>query len=90
MVFSFSVARKRFHVVVEEQRERLVDAHRREVTVSILEFEPEQLREKAGRSLFVARGDDGVVEHDRHRPFSAALELPFVYRSAWSSSRCAA
>jgi hypothetical protein len=51
MVFSFSVARKRFHVVVEEQRERFVDAHRCEVTVSILESEPEELREKAGRSL---------------------------------------
>src|ERR1700694_900477 len=85
------MALERFHVVVEEQRERFVDAHRRKVTVSTLEFEPEELREKAGRSLLVARRNDGVVEHDRHRPPSAVLECPFVYRSAWSSCRrCAA
>src|ERR1700680_779560 len=68
MVFSFPVARKRFHVVVEKQRERFVDAHRRKVTVSTLESEPETLREKAGRRLLVARRNDGVVDHDRHRP----------------------
>jgi len=50
------MALERFYVVVEEQRESFVDAHRREVTVLTLESEPKELREETGRSLLVARG----------------------------------
>src|SRR5262245_44357528 len=67
------VAFECFCAVAKEQRKTSVDAHRCKVAVVTLEAEPEELREKAGRSFLVTRWNDCVVEDDRHRLPPAGL-----------------
>ena len=67
------VALECFSTVAKEQCKTSVDAHRCEVAVVTLEAKPKQLREKAGRSFLVTCWNDGVVEHDRHRPSLAGF-----------------
>ncbi len=55
-------------LVAEEQRHLVVDAHRREVADG-LGPQSEQLGEEARGLDLVARGNDGVVEHDGHDRF---------------------
>ena len=71
--------------VAKEQRKTTVDAHRCEVAVLAIEAEPKDLREKAGRSFLVTRWNDGVVEHDRHRPSPAGLNA--LCLSIWPNLR---
>src|SRR5215471_11484900 len=53
--------------IVEIDRQRLVDPHRREVRDGTVVFETENPGEEAGGCLLVAGGDDRVVEYDAHR-----------------------
>jgi hypothetical protein len=52
-------------VVVEQQRQALVDPHRREVAGTFA-FEPENICKEFGRRGLVARRHDRVVERDGH------------------------
>src|SRR5262249_29675337 len=61
----------KFAVVVEQQRQGLVDPHRREITGSSA-LEPEVMREEFGRRSLVARRHDRVVERDGHGPSSSS------------------
>src|ERR1700721_1347977 len=55
-----------FGVVVEQQRQRLVDPHRREIAGAPA-LQAENIGEEFGRRDLVARRHDGVVERDGHR-----------------------
>src|ERR1700752_245135 len=54
-------------VVVEKERERIVDTYRREMAVFRIGMEAKNARKKLRRSPLVAGRDDGVVEGDGHR-----------------------
>src|SRR5208283_4283825 len=53
-------------LVCEEQGERVVDAHRREMAVRLVGVQTGDLREPARRLGFVVSRNDGVIEDDRH------------------------
>src|SRR5258708_39058596 len=53
-------------VVVEQERQRLVDPHRREIAAAPA-LQSKNASEEFGRRDFVARRHDGVVECDGHR-----------------------
>src|SRR5712691_5702090 len=53
-------------VVVEQERQRLIHPHRREMVARPGETQAEKAREIAGGGHLVARRHNGVVEHDRH------------------------
>ncbi len=55
---------------VEKQRQRVVDANRREVAVIIggVIGKTKHVGEKPSCGSLVLRRHNGVVEHDRHRP----------------------
>ena len=57
-------------VVVEEERERLVDTYRREMAVFRIGMEAKNARKRLRRCPLVAGRDDGVVEGDGHRKTS--------------------
>ena len=57
-------------VIVEQERQRLVDPNRREITGAPT-LESEDLGEKLGGRGFVARRNDGVVERNGHWRFLA-------------------
>ena len=52
--------------VVEEEAQRVIDLHRRELFADTLIGEAEELRELAGGRFLVAGGDDRVIERDCH------------------------
>src|ERR1700730_16261852 len=54
-------------VVVEQQCQRLVHAHRCEMLARPVKTQGEKAREKEGRRFLVARRHDRMVERDRHR-----------------------
>jgi hypothetical protein len=53
-------------VRVEEERERLVDAYRREMSFCFFEGEAKNLRKKSRRRFLIARRNNGVIERDGH------------------------
>src|ERR1700746_1718508 len=57
-------------VVVEKERERVVDTYRREMAVFRIGMEAKNARKKLRRCPLVAGRDDGVVEGDGHRKIS--------------------
>src|SRR5215468_12138848 len=57
-------------VVVEKERERVVDTYRREMAVLRIGMEAENPRKKLRRRPLIAGRDDGVVEGDGHRKTS--------------------
>src|SRR5262249_7241502 len=54
-------------VVVEQERERVVDTYRREMAAFRIGMEAKNARKKLRRCPLVAGRDDGVVEGDGHR-----------------------
>src|SRR6516165_5580215 len=56
-----------FLVVVEKQRERIVDTYRCEMAAFRIGMKAKNARKKLRRCPFVASRDDGVVEGDGHR-----------------------
>src|SRR5215831_7390868 len=54
-------------VVVEQERERVVDTYRREMAAFRIGIEAKNARKKLRRCPLVAGRDDGVVEDDGHR-----------------------
>jgi hypothetical protein len=67
-------------VVVEKERERVVDTYRREMAVFRIGMEAKNARKKVRGCLFVAGRDDGVVEGDGHgRPL--ATDRPSVLKT---------
>lgn len=57
-------------VVVEKERECVVDAYRREMAVFRIGMEAKDARKNLRRCPLVAGRDDGVVEGDGHRKTS--------------------
>ena len=53
-------------LLVEIEGQAVIDLDRREMRMEPVIAEPEDAREEPGRSLLVARGNDGVVEQDGH------------------------
>src|SRR6516162_9816801 len=66
-------------VVIEKERERVVETYRREMAVFRIGMEAENSRKKLRRCPLVVGGDDGVVEGDGHRKTSH-YRLPHTYR----------
>src|SRR5690348_18268757 len=66
-------------VVVEKERERVVDTYRREMAAFRIGMETKNARKKLRRCPLVAGRDDGVVEGDGHRKVSS-YGLPRAYR----------
>src|SRR6476660_3810008 len=65
-------------VVVEKERERVVDTYRREMTVFRIGMEAKNARKKLRRRLLVAGRHDRVVEGDGHRK-TFSLARPQTY-----------
>src|SRR5205807_1839565 len=55
-------------VLVEQQRQRVVHAHRGEMVVRSVEFQAEDLRKETSGGVLVTRRHDSVIERDRHGP----------------------
>src|SRR5207245_10939896 len=53
-------------VIVEIERQGLIDAHRRKVSTRLLVLQSKDIREKASRSLFITSRHDGVIQNDSH------------------------
>src|SRR5215471_7696462 len=68
-------------VVVEKERERVVDRYRREMAAFRIGMETKNARKKLRCCPLVAGRDDGVVEGNGHRKTSR-YRLPQMYRHA--------
>src|SRR5215472_12171216 len=73
-------------VVVEKERERVVDTYRREMAVFRIGMEAKNARKKFRRCPLVAGWDDGVIEGDGHRK-GLSQRLPQTYRHARTNHR---
>src|SRR5208283_921773 len=62
-------------LVCEEQGERVVHAHRREMAVRLVGMQAGDLREPARRLGFAVSRNDGVIKDDRHGPRSSQFFL---------------
>src|SRR5215468_4310449 len=73
-------------VVVEKERERVVDTYRCEMAAFRIGMETKNARKKLRRCPLVADRDDGVVEGDGHR-MTSRYRLPQTYRRVQTNHR---
>src|SRR5215471_369143 len=73
-------------VVVEKERERVIETYRREMAAFRIGAEAKNARKKLRRCPLVVGRDDGVVEGDGHRKTSR-YRLPQTYRSRQTIDR---
>src|SRR6516165_9129382 len=73
-------------LVVEKERERVVETYRREMAIFRIGMEAKNARKKIRRRSLVVGRDDGVVEGDRHRK-TFRYPLPQTYRSRQAIDR---